>query len=101
MPGARTVGANAIGAPPNFPSTDHFWYRQQPAGPYIDSQRDNKAFGFTENLVFLSEDNGHTWPHSIAFPDARHITFSRIAPARNAPTANKRGTTAGAACPTI
>ena len=67
-----------IGTPPDFPSTDHFWYRQQPAGPYIDSQRDNKAFGFTEETVFLSEDNGRTWPHSIAFPDARHITFSCI-----------------------
>jgi hypothetical protein len=28
--------------------------------------------------VFLSEDNGHTWPHSIAFPDARKIVFSCI-----------------------
>ncbi len=26
--------------------TDHFWYRLAPLGPYIDSQRDNKAFGF-------------------------------------------------------
>ena len=24
-------------------STEHFWYRLQPAGPYIDSQRDHKA----------------------------------------------------------
>ena len=26
--------------------TDHFWYRLAPADPYIDSQRENKAFGF-------------------------------------------------------
>ena len=62
----------------DFPSTDHFWYRPQPAGPYIDSQRDNKAFGFTDGKVFLSEDNGRAWPHSLAFPNARNITFSCI-----------------------
>ena len=28
--------------------------------------------------MFLSEDNGRTWPHGIAFPDARHIVFSCI-----------------------
>ena len=63
---------------PTFPSTAHFWYRLQPAGPYIDSQRDNKAFGFTDGAVLLSEDNGRTWPYSMAFPDARQITFSHI-----------------------
>ncbi len=62
----------------DFPSTDHFWYRLQPAGPYIDSQRDHKAFGFADGAVFLSEDNGRTWPHRLAFPEADHITFSRI-----------------------
>ena len=67
-----------VGSPPDFPSTDHFWYRQPPPGPYVDSQRNNKAFGFTDEQVFLSEDNGRTWPHSIPFPDARHITFSCI-----------------------
>ncbi len=25
--------------------TKHFWYRGAPAGPYIDSQRDHRAFG--------------------------------------------------------
>ena len=59
-------------------STDHFWYRLQPEGPYIDSQRDNKAFGYADGMVFLSEDNGATWPHRLAFPDARNITFSCI-----------------------
>ena len=56
-------------------STDHFWYRLQPEGPYIDSQRDNKAFGYADGEVFLSEDNGHTWPHSLAFPDAQRNGF--------------------------
>ena len=59
-------------------STDHFWYRPQPEGPYIDSQRNNKAFGFADGTIFLSEDNGDTWPYSIAFPNADNITFSCI-----------------------
>jgi hypothetical protein len=29
-------------------------------------------------MIFLSEDNGHTWPHKIAFPDASRINFSHI-----------------------
>lgn len=58
--------------------TDHFWYRLQPQGLYIDSQRDNKAFAHAEGRVMLSEDNGHTWPHSLAFPNAHNITFSCI-----------------------
>jgi hypothetical protein len=65
--------------PPNaFPSTDHFWYRLQPPGMYVDSQRDNRAFGRAGSKIFLSEDNGRTWPHSIDFPDAERITFSHI-----------------------
>ena len=59
-------------------STEHFWYRMQPAGPYIDSQCDNKAFGHADGKIYLSEDNGRTWPHSAAFPNAHHITFSCI-----------------------
>ena len=59
-------------------STDHFWYRQPSGVPYIDSQRSNKAFGFADGTIFLSEDNGRTWPHSIAFPDAQNITYSYI-----------------------
>ena len=62
----------------NMLSTDHFWYRQPSGVPYIDSQRSNKAFGFANGTIFLSEDNGRTWPYSIAFPDARHIVFSCI-----------------------
>ncbi|MGO8747807.1 MAG: hypothetical protein ACLQNE_17680 [Thermoguttaceae bacterium] len=73
---STAVGLSA--APIAFPSTDHFWYRLQPAGPYIDSQRANKAFGREEKTLALSEDNGRTWPHRLAFPDAPRITFSHI-----------------------
>ena len=58
--------------------TEHFWFRPAPQGPYIDSQRDNKAFGFGNGKVFLSEDNAQTWAHSRAFEDAENITFSCI-----------------------
>ncbi len=67
-----------IAAPSDIASTDHFWYRLAPEGPYIDSQRDNKAFGFGGGKIFLSEDNGQTWPHAAEFADAEHITFSVI-----------------------
>src|SRR6478609_10628845 len=57
---------------------DHFWYHLAPEGPYIDSQRDNKAIGFGKGREFLSDDNGKSWAHSIAFPDAENITFTCI-----------------------
>jgi hypothetical protein len=66
----------AVGS--DYPATDHFWYRLQPAGMYIDSQRGNRAFAYAEGRVFLSEDNGHTWPRSAAFAEAQKITFSHI-----------------------
>ena len=78
MPGAIGLGADPAAAQSTFPSTAHFWYRPQPAGPYIDSQRNNKAFGYTEGTIVLSEDNGRTWPHSTALADAQRITFSRV-----------------------
>lgn len=56
--------------------TEHFWYRLGPEGVYIDSQRDNLAFGYTDDKVMLSEDCGRTWPHVLDFPNARHVTFS-------------------------
>ncbi len=59
-------------------STEHFWYRLAPEGPYIDSQRGDKAFGFGNGKIFLSEDNGKTWPHSADFAEAQNITFSVI-----------------------
>lgn len=77
--GALFSGAMGLGADPaSSSSTDHFWYRLQPAGPYIDSQRANKAFGREDKALVLSEDNGHTWPHRLAFPDAPRLTFSHI-----------------------
>ncbi|MDE0818660.1 MAG: hypothetical protein OSA92_13425, partial [Pirellulaceae bacterium] len=58
--------------------TDHFWYRLAAADPYIDSQRDHKAFGFSDEKILLSEDNARTWAHSSEFPNAKNITFSCI-----------------------
>ncbi len=63
-------------APPAVGETAHFWYRLARDGPYIDSQRGNKAFGFREGKIFLSEDNGKTWPHSAEFAEAENLTFS-------------------------
>ena len=57
---------------------EHFWYRLAPQQPYVDSQRNNKAFGFGEGKIFLSEDNAQTWAHSAPFADADNITFSCI-----------------------
>ena len=34
--------------------------------------------GFGDGKVFLSEDNGQSWAHRAAFPDAADITFSRL-----------------------
>ena len=78
LSGTISLGADAVVSPADFPSTDHFWYRLQPAGRYIDSQRGNKAFAYADGTLFLSEDNGQTWPRSLAFPDAQRITFSHI-----------------------
>jgi hypothetical protein len=72
------IWADPEAAPSASGATDHFWYRLQPAGPYLDSQRDHKAFGFAEGKVLLSEDNGRTWPHVGEFPEADNITFSHI-----------------------
>lgn len=58
--------------------TEHFKYRLAPAEPYIDSQRDHQAFAYGSGKIFLSEDNGRTWPHSAEFPNADNITFSCI-----------------------
>ena len=57
--------------------TEHFLYRLAPAdGPYIDTQRGSRAFGFRDGKIFLSEDNAKTWPHSTDFADAENIMFS-------------------------
>ena len=76
-------GADSNTPPSEWPSTDHFWYRLQPAGRYIDSQRGNKAFAYADGKIFLSEDNGKSWNqvlekdqhiHDITF-DNRNKTF--------------------------
>jgi hypothetical protein len=74
--GSLCTGISGLQAAEARGENEHFWYRLAPVGPYIDSQRDNKAFGFGDGKVFLSEDNGHTWPHSAEFPEAENITFS-------------------------
>src|SRR5688572_20818081 len=56
--------------------TKDFWFRLAPEGPYIDSQRDNRAFGFGNGRIYLSEDNAKSWAHSASFDDAANITFS-------------------------
>ena len=56
---SRGIGKDAES--PVTGSTDHFWYRGQPAGRFIDCQRGKKAFGYADGKVFLSEDNGKTW----------------------------------------
>ena len=78
LPGMIGLGADASVPPAEFPSTDHFWYRLQPPGRYIDSQRGKTAFAYADGMLFLSKDNGRTWPRSLAFPDAQRVTFSHI-----------------------
>src|SRR5262249_42192411 len=56
--------------------TKDFWFHLAPEGPYIDCQRDSKAFGFGDGKIFLSEDNAKSWAHSASFPEAENITFS-------------------------
>jgi hypothetical protein len=63
-------------APSPIRETEHFWFRGAAEGPYIDSQRDHKAFGFGEGKIFLSEDNAQSWAKSAGFADADNITFS-------------------------
>jgi hypothetical protein len=71
--------ASAQGVEPiTCASNSHFWYRLQPPGPYIDSQRGNKAFGREVKALVLSDDNGRTWPRRLAFPKAQHLSFSHI-----------------------
>ncbi len=65
-------------APSKIAETDHFWYRLGPEDVYVESQRDNRAFGYAPGRVMLSEDNAETWPHSIEFADASKITFSTL-----------------------
>ena len=78
MGATSTARAATSTAPPTAGETDHFWYRLAPQRPYIDCQRDNKAFAFDEGTILLSEDDGQTWSHRAKFPQASEITFSCI-----------------------
>lgn len=66
----------SLHAAPAVRETKHFWCRLAPEGPYIDSQREHRAFGFGDGKIYLSEDNAKTWRYSCDFPDAENITFS-------------------------
>ncbi len=71
--------SNVLAAPGSVGRTDHFLYRLSPPdGPYIDTQRDNKAFAIGDGKVMYSEDNAKTWARSAAFADAANIMFSSI-----------------------
>ena len=51
LPGSidLSAAADSIG------ETDHFWYRlASKDGPYIDTQRDHKAFGIGDGKIFVS-----------------------------------------------
>lgn len=81
--GASAAAAGGIllprlgAAPSEILSNEAFQYRTPHAdGPYIDSQRDNLAFGFKGDKIFLSEDNGNSWAQTTDFPDAENITLS-------------------------
>jgi hypothetical protein len=58
--------------------TKHFHYRLASSGPYIDTQRGSKAFGFADDAIYLSTDTAKTWAHQSKFPHASNITFSVI-----------------------
>lgn len=70
---SRNAKAEAAGV---TRETKYFWYRLAPEGPYVDSQRDHKAFGFRGGKIYLSEDNARSWARSAEFADAENITFS-------------------------
>ena len=72
LPG--TLDLNA--APSDVAETKYFWCPLAPDGPYIDSQRDQRAFGFGAGKILLSEDSGKMWPHRAEFAEAENITFT-------------------------
>ena len=57
-------GGDTVDDLATYPSNEHFWYRPQPPGLFVDSQCDNRAFAYADGKVLLSEDNGRTWPHA-------------------------------------
>ncbi|MEX2580438.1 MAG: hypothetical protein WD342_15375 [Verrucomicrobiales bacterium] len=76
LPGATRLDAAPAGG---VGETDDFWYKLAPSdGPYIDTQRDHRAFGFRDGTIYLSEDNAETWPHRADFAEAEDIQFSSL-----------------------
>ena len=82
---STTIGALGLSslnllraAPGSVGENEHFRYRLAPAGPFIDSQRDNQAFGFDERRIYLSENNARSLVRSLEFPDAKNVLFSCI-----------------------
>lgn len=62
-----------------FGETEHFTYRLAPAeGPWIDTQRGSRAFGFRGGKIYLSEDNSKSWKYQAAFTEAEDIQFSSL-----------------------
>jgi hypothetical protein len=79
LPALLPLQAHAESTPAITGETEHFLYRMPSAdAPYIDTQRDSKAFAFKGTRIMLSADNGTTWPHTAEFPEAENITFSVI-----------------------
>ena len=77
--GGAALGTQFLSAAPDgsVGETEHFRYRLAPQdGPYIDTQRGSRAFGFREGKIFLSEDNSKSWSRSADFEDAENILFS-------------------------
>jgi len=56
-PAVRTQTNEPAARRPFTVETEHFWYREQAPGKYIDCQRGNQAFAYAEGKVFLSRDN--------------------------------------------
>ena len=76
--GGFSLSRDALFAAPNgVAENEHFWYKLAPGdGPWVDTQRENKAFGFRDGKIFLSEDCSKTWSRSAEFADAENIEFS-------------------------
>lgn len=59
--------------------TEHFhWHIASADGPWIDTQRGDRAFGCKAGKLFLSEDNAKSWAHEADFVDAESIQFSSL-----------------------
>ena len=80
LPGLRSFAATEPEQPlPLSGENEHFvWRILSKDEPYIDTQRDDRAFAFKGTQIMLSEDCGKSWPHTAEFAEAQNITFSVI-----------------------